>query len=66
MTEIRAARTDDPRIRVSPSRRAPSLVHAFGWDGDTLNLSAFTMTRFGSVNGEVRHDAPPDPMPPQQ
>ena len=34
--------------------------------GDVVNLSAFTMTKYGSVNGLVHDDPPPDPMPPQQ
>jgi hypothetical protein len=34
--------------------------------GDVVNLSAFTMTRYGTSAGKVWSDPPPDPMPPQQ
>jgi hypothetical protein len=34
--------------------------------GDTLNLSAFTVTSVGSINGRVLDDPPPDPLPPQR
>jgi len=34
--------------------------------GDTLNLSAFTITSVGTINGRVLHEAPPSPMPPQR
>lgn len=34
--------------------------------GDTVNLSAFTVTSVGRVNGEVLSGIPPDPLPPQR
>ena len=34
--------------------------------GDTLNLSASTITTVGTINGTVLNGAPPDPMPPQK
>jgi hypothetical protein len=33
--------------------------------GDTLNLSAFTITSVGDQDGVVKHEPAPDPMPPQ-
>jgi hypothetical protein len=33
--------------------------------GDTLNLSAYRIDSIGDVNGIVRSDPPPTPMPPQ-
>jgi len=34
--------------------------------GDTLNLSAYTITSVGTINGRVLTEAPPNPMPPQR
>jgi len=38
----------------------------FLYAGDVLNLSPYTITSIGSINGEVLDDEPPDPMPPQR
>lgn len=34
--------------------------------GDTLNLSAYTITSVGTINGQVLNGAPPNPMPAQR
>jgi hypothetical protein len=34
--------------------------------GDTLNLSAYTITTIGTINGKVLNEAPPNPMPAQK
>lgn len=34
--------------------------------GDTLNLSASTITTIGTINGKVLNEAPPNPMPAQK
>jgi hypothetical protein len=34
--------------------------------GDTINLSAYTITSIGDVDGDVLDDPPPDPLPPQR
>ena len=34
--------------------------------GDTLNLSAYKITSVGTINGQVKHEAAPDPMPQQK
>ncbi|TPW73058.1 hypothetical protein FJ658_07365 [Schumannella sp. 10F1B-5-1] len=36
------------------------------YPGDTLNLSAYTVTTVGDIQGVVRNEAPPSPLPQQR
>jgi hypothetical protein len=49
-------------IAVNAIRRGNVNLYA----GDVLNLSAYTMRKYGSVNGKVMRNPDPDPMPLQE
>lgn len=53
---------------INQIRRGDGIAHPQGTldVDDVVNLSAFTITKFGSVGGAVYNDSPPNPMPPQQ
>ncbi|HEX4401488.1 MAG TPA: hypothetical protein VHZ98_09195 [Galbitalea sp.] len=49
-------------VGVNQIRRGSALIYA----GDVLNLSAYTMHKYGSINGKVLDNPDPIPMPSQE
>jgi LysM repeat protein len=50
-------------VAVNAVRRGNSAIL---YAGDVLNLSAYTLHKYGSINGKVMSDPDPSPMPPQE